>query len=69
MLLNNNAFFNIIIKLNIYCNGEFMFKQKLFFLALFIVFVSICGFIDTKAKELPLLGKIIYLDAGHGGIG
>lgn len=37
---------------------------------MFLVIISICtiSFIKIDGYELPLLGKIIYLDAGHGGV-
>lgn len=42
-----------------------MFKKyNLIFL---ILFLSIFSVINIKAQKLPLLGKIIYLDPGHGG--
>lgn len=38
---------------------------------IFLVLISICAFYFVKvdSSSLPLLGKTIYLDAGHGGIG
>ena len=59
--------FNIIKNKNIYLSGDIMYKQKILIFIFFILFVSIFGFINTKANELPLLGKIIYIDPGHGG--
>ena len=37
---------------------------------MFLVIISICtiSFLKLDGYELPLLGKIIYLDAGHGGV-
>lgn len=37
---------------------------------MFLVIISICtiSFIKIDGYELPLLGKTIYLDAGHGGV-
>lgn len=37
---------------------------------MFLVIISICtiSFLKIDGYELPLLGKIIYLDAGHGGV-
>lgn len=34
------------------------------------MFLSICafGFVRASDNDLPLLGKVIYIDAGHGGI-
>ena len=36
---------------------------------LFVLLIGICAFNFVKAgnNELPLFGKIIYLDSGHGG--
>lgn len=38
---------------------------KLYFLLLFLICVFTMGFV--RAQTLPLLGKVIYLDPGHGG--
>lgn len=37
---------------------------------LFLLIICICtfSFIKVKGDQLPLLGKTIYLDAGHGGV-
>ena len=40
-------------------------KNKLFFLLLF--FISLYTIAIVRANNLPLLGKVIYLDPGHGG--
>ena len=44
-----------------------MKKYQIFILIMF--FLSICIFekVNATIKDLPLLNKIIYLDAGHGG--
>lgn len=42
----------------------YKFKMILVFIALICVFDRVDAFI----KEAPLMGKIIYLDAGHGGV-
>jgi N-acetylmuramoyl-L-alanine amidase len=40
-----------------------------FLLALFCFFtISISSLYALKSNDLPLLGKVIYLDAGHGGV-
>lgn len=45
-----------------------MFKYKIYvFLILLFTFVSV-NYIVAKNNEFPLLGKIIYLDPGHGGL-
>lgn len=40
-------------------------KHKCYCLILFLLFLFSLGLV--KAKELPLIGKVIYLDPGHGG--
>lgn len=37
---------------------------------IFLVIISICTFqfVKVSSSSLPLVGKIIYLDAGHGGV-
>ena len=40
-------------------------KYKNYCLILFLLFLFSLGLV--KAKELPLIGKVIYLDPGHGG--
>ena len=42
-----------------------MYKIKI--LLLFIMFVCILDKVDAFIKDVPILGKVIYLDAGHGG--
>lgn len=42
-----------------------MTKYKIYLLIYLILAISTVGI--TKAIEMPLMGKIIYLDAGHGG--
>lgn len=45
-----------------------MFKYKMFMFLLFtLCFIS---FYTVKGKEnsLPLMGKVIYIDPGHGGL-
>lgn len=42
-------------------------KNKLFILFFFFVSISIVSFVSAKTNSLPLLGKVIYLDPGHGG--
>lgn len=42
-----------------------MYKIKMFLL--FIMLICVFDKVDAFIKEAPLLGKIIYLDAGHGG--
>lgn len=44
-----------------------MIKKKIYTLLLFILSICVFGYINTKAEELPLLNKVIYLDPGHGG--
>lgn len=40
-------------------------KNKLFFLLAFFIFLFSLGIV--RAINLPLLGKVIYIDPGHGG--
>lgn len=43
--------------------------KKMYFLLLFLIFISSFSFVKANTEEhnLKLLGKVIYLDAGHGG--
>jgi len=41
--------------------------MKVKFFYLFIFLISIFSFGIVRASTLPLLGKVIYIDAGHGG--
>lgn len=41
-------------------------KYKIYCLILFLFFLFSIGIV--KAKDFPLIGKVIYLDPGHGGI-
>lgn len=45
-----------------------MIKYKIY--VVFLFFLSICafGFVRASDNDLQLLGKVIYIDAGHGGI-
>ena len=43
-------------------------KKKIRFLFIFIICLISLGYINIKANKLPLFGKIIYLDPGHGGL-
>ncbi len=42
-------------------------KNKLLILLIFICSVCTFSFVSAKNNNLPLLGKVIYLDPGHGG--
>ena len=42
-----------------------MHKYKL--LLLFLLTITIFSRVSANVYEFPLLGKVIYLDAGHGG--
>lgn len=46
-----------------------MLKYKIYVLILFILIVFSISYIRASNNNLPLFGKVIYLDAGHGGIG
>ncbi|MBE6138781.1 MAG: N-acetylmuramoyl-L-alanine amidase CwlD [Firmicutes bacterium] len=45
-----------------------MFKYKIFML--FILIISLCtfSFVSANEKDFSLLGKVIYIDPGHGGL-
>ena len=43
-------------------------KNKLVILAVFLISLFTVGYVSAKTNNLELLGKIIYLDPGHGGI-
>lgn len=51
----------------IYLNGDSM--KKIYFLFLLIIFMCSFSFVKagTEKHDLKLIGKVIYLDAGHGG--
>lgn len=46
-----------------------MFKLKFMFIIILVLMILILGKVPSKtyASEFPLLGKVIYVDAGHGG--
>ena len=44
-----------------------MLKYKIYILILFILTLGSINYISAKNNELPLFGKVIYLDPGHGG--
>lgn len=43
-------------------------KEKIYVFILFLIVFSIIGICKIKATSLPLLGRVIYLDPGHGGV-
>lgn len=44
-------------------------KYKWYIAVLFPMIICICMFVTVKAEvDLPLLGKVIVIDPGHGGI-
>lgn len=45
-----------------------MLKYKLTFLFLSLISICTFSFFYVRADNLPLLGRTIYLDAGHGGV-
>ena len=45
-----------------------MTKYKIYVIFLLIVFICAFGFVKASSNELPLLSKVIYIDAGHGGL-
>ncbi len=46
-------------------------KNKIFLLFMFIISVFTVNFVSASVynSDLKLLGKVIYVDPGHGGIG
>lgn len=44
-----------------------MWKQKILMLVIFLVGIIGIGYVGAFQNDMPLLGKVIYLDAGHGG--
>ena len=44
-----------------------MLKYKIHVLFFFLIALSIVGYTSAKTTRLPLFGKVIYLDPGHGG--
>lgn len=44
-----------------------MKKYKILILIMFFLSIFVFEKVNASFKDLPLLGKIIYLDAGHGG--
>lgn len=44
-----------------------MRKYKLLIVCVFIMGILILGHINVSSSDLPLLGKVIFIDAGHGG--
>ena len=45
-----------------------MAKTKLYLLIIFFLFISSVDIVLAYSK-FPLINKLIYIDAGHGGIG
>ncbi len=45
-----------------------MFKYKIYVLILFLLTITSINYVSAKKNEMELLGKVIYLDAGHGGL-
>lgn len=48
--------------------GGHMLTKKIYVLFLFIISICLFNFFKISAINLPLNGKTIYLDPGHGGI-
>lgn len=44
-----------------------MSKYRIFCISLFIMFALLINYVDAKENSYPLLGKVIYIDPGHGG--
>ncbi len=45
-----------------------MLRYKVCVLFLFIVGICTFSFVSASTNDLPLFGKVIYIDAGHGGV-
>ena len=45
-----------------------MFKYKILIVLLFITCLYGIGLVNAMSNTMPLLGKVIYIDPGHGGI-
>lgn len=46
-----------------------MLKYKIYVLLYFFIGILSLNIVFAKENNLELLGKVIYLDSGHGGIG
>jgi len=44
-----------------------MLKYKIYVLFLFILTLGSINYINANNNSLPLFGKVIYIDPGHGG--
>ena len=42
-------------------------SNKLYVFLVFIFLILLGGLYKIKASSLPLIGRIFYIDAGHGG--
>ncbi len=45
-----------------------MVKNKIFIICFFFLCMSGIYYVQAQNQQMPLLGKVIYLDAGHGGL-
>lgn len=45
-----------------------MLRYKICVLFLFIIGICTLDFVSADSNNLPLFGKVIYIDAGHGGV-
>lgn len=45
-----------------------MLRYKICVLFLFIIGICTLDFVSADTNDLPLFGKVIYIDAGHGGV-
>lgn len=55
------------IKITYILLGDNMAKYKVCVLFLFVLCIYSFSFVTANEKNLPLLGKVVYLDPGHGG--
>lgn len=45
-----------------------MVKYKIFIFCLFLICINSISYVTASNRNVPLFGKVIYLDAGHGGL-
>ena len=45
-----------------------MLKYKFYFLFVFVLFLCGYSFVQADTSDLELLGKVIYINPGHGGL-
>lgn len=48
--------------------GEIMSKYRVILVTILLISIGMMNKVNSYVNELPLLGKVIYLDPGHGGV-